>query len=363
MAYAKLRRGLGYSVLKKYNEALSDMTASLETKKLDAEDTCQGLFVRANIFQEMQNYGPAIDDYSLILKEYCPDDYYKKISLLRRGYCYSNIQKHKEAIEDSSRFLNNGSEDPEDIAEAYVVRADGHVGVGQYQEAIVDLTTALESGKLPKESMLNAYVTRCNAYGKLKKYSDAISDCSKAYDLSGNNENIYSILSEYKNLLSKTYDIVYLKDDSYKPYKGKTKLFNTTQPLIIDPENLKVISPFPGIQLEPNEFEEGKQLYNIDLRQSPVGSDCSLLIESDFLIQKLYLESKEIPIDLEIQELKLQDHPKFTLKILLEGLPGQVKEKESLHLLVKSRNGRDHPVTMKLINHRWEVVNDVEKEF
>lgn len=197
-ASSYLNRGLAKYRLKRYDEAVSDLTQSIElvqeklrTVRLDdpggifstrdLDVTLIGAYdLRAICYGSQQKYAEALADHSEAIRlEPRNKGFYTK-----RAICNHRLKDYQAAIEDYNEAIQL---DP-DFALAYRMRGLTHIVLKDFDKALMDFTRAIEIDPQSTE----AYHDRGLAYAAKGESKKAIGDYDHAIQLEPRNASHYN---------------------------------------------------------------------------------------------------------------------------------------------------------------------------
>jgi tetratricopeptide (TPR) repeat protein len=135
---------------------------------------------RGLAYSALGNYGQAIDDYSRAI-EINPDD---AKACNNRGVAYNGLSNYRQAIEDYSRAIEINPS----YADAYNNRGTSYADLGNHRQAIEDYGRAIEI----KPGYAEAYNNRGNAYNALGNHRQAIENYSRAIEIKPGYADAYS---------------------------------------------------------------------------------------------------------------------------------------------------------------------------
>ncbi|MBA7532814.1 Photosystem I assembly protein Ycf3 [subsurface metagenome] len=160
-------RGIVYSLLKKYSNALKDYTKAIEL----IPEYAHAYYNRGNVYDKLDKHTEALEDYAKAI-ELDPED---AQAYNNRGNTYYKLDKHTEALEEYSKAIELDSK----YAQAYYNRGVTYDELDKHTDALEDYSKAIE---LDPE-YAQAYYNRGNTYYKLDKPSDALEDYNSAWKL------------------------------------------------------------------------------------------------------------------------------------------------------------------------------------
>ena len=172
-----LTRGMLYTTMERYDDAIADYTYATELKP----DYVLAYSARASVYADMGgHYEQAIADYDRAI-ELDPENirYYNK-----RGVAYKNIGRYEAAADSYDRAIEIAPDDPI----AYNNRGLVYYYMGYNAKAITDYDRAIE---LDPE-FADAYAGRGHAHYNLGHYDDAIADFSSAIEIDPANTSAYA---------------------------------------------------------------------------------------------------------------------------------------------------------------------------
>lgn len=171
-------RGIVYSDLKNYNQALSDFN-----KAIEINPQYQNAYNnRGIVYQSIHNYTQAINDFNKVI-ELNPTH---SIAYRNRGVAYNSLGRYTQALND----LNIAIELNPQYANAYHSRGYAYNNLGMYGQALNDLNIAIELN--PQDP--KARHTRGITYANSGNLQNAIIDLQKAIELDDKYAYAYSNL-------------------------------------------------------------------------------------------------------------------------------------------------------------------------
>lgn len=187
-------RGIAYSKLKDYSQALADYDSAIA---LESDAAKKVYYNRALTYSKLKQYPQAIADYSKVIT-FNPKN---GKAYNNRGTSYKAIREYESAIADYSKAIEINSKD----AFAYYNRGLVYYNLKQYPQGIADLDKAISYD--PKNAV--SYNNRGNIYFALKEYQKAIADLDQAVSLDPtyvdgyyNRGNVYKRLKQYPKALA-----------------------------------------------------------------------------------------------------------------------------------------------------------------
>jgi len=180
--YYYYRRGIEFSNLKKYQEAINDYSAAIESNRNNASY----YYNRGIAYSNLKKYQEAINDYSAAIKlDRNNASYYYK-----RGIEFSNLEDYKKAIKDCSRAVKL---EPSYISYAYLGKI--FYNLKDYDKALKNCNKAIESDS----TVSVLFVNRGKIHSKQKKYKESIKDYDEAIKLDNNEmaKELKEIISNY----------------------------------------------------------------------------------------------------------------------------------------------------------------------
>jgi protein O-mannosyl-transferase len=164
---AYYNRGIAYSELRNYRQAIGDYDKVIEIKPKYTEAYSN----RGNAYLHLGNDRQAIGDFDKAI-EINPKH---ERAYNNRGTAYSNLGNDTQAIRDYDKAVEINPK----YEKAYNNRGKSYSLLGNYRQAIGDYDKAIEIN--PKYA--KAYNNRGNAYTKLGNYRQAIGDFDKAIEI------------------------------------------------------------------------------------------------------------------------------------------------------------------------------------
>ena len=139
-------RAMAYSHIGNFPSAITDFNVAIKTGMPGTIDYGKADVYtdRADAEMGLQQFGPAISDYTSALK-YQPSTPKTPDRLVRRAHCYAGLGKQKEAIDDMTKCLRYRIKQNDHIAAAYLYRAQLYTQAKNYDKAIADLTATLKA--------------------------------------------------------------------------------------------------------------------------------------------------------------------------------------------------------------------------
>lgn len=168
---AYVNRGLAYSALGKYAEALADADKALSLIQPDgyaARFSSLANQVKAQVHRAQKDHKTAVAFYTKAIAI----DSSNSLLFNGRGVCYLVLDQHDQAIKDFSKAI----ELEPTLSQPYVNRAVAYRAIKNCDAAIRDTTDAMRLAP----SDVGPYINRANCYFDLKKYDEAITDLTKA---------------------------------------------------------------------------------------------------------------------------------------------------------------------------------------
>ena len=174
-AEAYNNRGVAYSALEQYQQAITDYSQAIQLNPAFAA----AYYNRGSVYAGLKRYQLAITDYNsaILQNPSYASAYYN------RGNANYNIKQYQKAISDYSNSIAFDA----NHALAYYNRGMAYAALKQYRQAIDDYNKTLQMDN----SVVGAYNNRGLVYKALEKYQLAISDFNKAILLSPNNGALY----------------------------------------------------------------------------------------------------------------------------------------------------------------------------
>ena len=156
-------RGEAYYHLKLYDEALNDVSKSLQLNPKNH----YSYMLRAAIHDRMKKTHDAIDDLSRAIS-LNPQN---ATSFRMRGAGYLTLGENDKALKDLNRAILLG----EQSSAVYQNRALVYEALGRYEEAVHDLTASLQMDPLHQNVLLH----RAWAYGCLRSFDKGLQDLAR----------------------------------------------------------------------------------------------------------------------------------------------------------------------------------------
>jgi tetratricopeptide (TPR) repeat protein len=156
-------RGIAFSAVRKYEEAISSFTRAIKLKPLASEVILR----RAQIFQGMNKAAEAAGDYTRVI-ELEPDNFE---AFFNRASCHSGRGALKRKIEDLSKVI----ELKPDFLRAYYERAEVFWLDKLFDEALSDYTKIIELDP----GSTDAYYWRGTIFQSLGDIPRAVEECNK----------------------------------------------------------------------------------------------------------------------------------------------------------------------------------------
>ncbi|MCS3901502.1 tetratricopeptide repeat protein [Methanococcus voltae] len=215
-------RGIVYSELKQYDNAINDFTTAIMLKNNDPKL----YFNRGTLYKILKKYSEALKDYdmALSLNSKYTDVY------LNRGIIYSELKKYDKAIDDFTTAISIRKD-----SKSYSNRGLIYTKLKMYNNAMEDFNNALNIDY----TNTDAYENRGCLYGELKKYNNAMEDFQKADELKNDSNTKYNLGTLYKML--KKYD---------------KALFYLNKALELDNKNVKALINRRNIYVELREYDK-----------------------------------------------------------------------------------------------------------
>jgi len=178
-----------------FEKALESYTKAIEMDRNDFS-----LFLtRGDVFSMLKEYNNAISDYSEAIKNPSFSEASKKNSIFSKAYFnrsnfYCNINKFKEAIDDISEYIRHN---PDDTL-GYNMKASYYCRAGDWDKAINEFSSSIK-----KSPNFDAYYFLGTINFDRQEYEKALSNFTLAYNLSPNNIRICDWMGETLCLLGR----------------------------------------------------------------------------------------------------------------------------------------------------------------
>ncbi len=181
-------RGRSYFYLGNYKETINDFGSISDFDRILDIDRYRGelLLLRGSSFFEVKKYPEAIDDLTK-----CIEFGYGGVAPYEiRGNVFLHLTKYKEAIEDYTKVISREKNN------TYVYRTRGvcFAKLGEFEKSIEDFNEAIKINGTVSES----YSNRGLSYYHLKNYEKAVIDFRKALSLNPNDK----LASHYMKILT-----------------------------------------------------------------------------------------------------------------------------------------------------------------
>lgn len=170
---AQSMRGMAYLSVEKIPEAIADLTAAIDSKKMRSRQVLMYLS-RGVAYSHQDKYGEAIADLTSAIAI----DPKNQQLWLTRGSLYQRSKNFDKAVEDLTRGVQLDPNGPNQ-AIFLSARADVYSQAGKSDLALKDLNRAVKL----KPQDPNAYMNRAAEYIKTKNWPNAIQDLDKVIDL------------------------------------------------------------------------------------------------------------------------------------------------------------------------------------
>lgn len=174
-AGAYSNRGLVYEVLKRYTEALADFTQSIT---LDPT-YMKAHYNRGHVYEMLERYDDALVDYGTAIRI----EPSNAGSWYNRGNIYLRLQRYEEALSDFTRTIELNPDD----AHAFNNRGYSFGCVRRYDEALADLNHAIAIDS----TFTHAYFNRGITYVNIQRFDKALADFRQAIQLDATNRDAY----------------------------------------------------------------------------------------------------------------------------------------------------------------------------
>lgn len=170
---AQSMRGMAYLALEKIPEAITDLTAAIDSKKMRSRQVLMYLS-RGVAYSHQDKYAEAIADLNSAILI----DAKNQQLWLTRGSLYQRNKNFDKAIEDLTKGMQLDPNGPNQ-AIFLSARADVYSQTGKSELAMKDLNRAIKL----KPQDPNAYMNRAAENIKAKNWTNAIQDLDKVIDL------------------------------------------------------------------------------------------------------------------------------------------------------------------------------------
>ncbi|RIA95114.1 hypothetical protein C1645_758209 [Glomus cerebriforme] len=167
-----------------YNEAISDFCIVLQNAQND-EFSISSLSSRGALYRELRKYKEALEDLSKVI-EYNPTC---SFALAQRGSVYNKLNRYSEALDDLNAVLTCATASDEDKLFARAERGDIFCKTNKFYEASCDLDFVLEQD--PRNVF--AISRRGYIFYMLKKWDLSLKTLNEALTLDKTNYYSYSI--------------------------------------------------------------------------------------------------------------------------------------------------------------------------
>ncbi len=169
---AQSMRGMAYLALEKIPEAIADLTAAIDSKKMRSRQVLMYLS-RGVAYSHQDKYAEAIADLNSAILI----DPKNQQLWLTRGSLYQRSKNFDKAIDDLTKGLQLDPNGPNQ-AIFLSARADVYSQAGKADLALKDLNRAIKL----KPQDPNAYMNRAAEYIKAKNWTNAIQDLDRVID-------------------------------------------------------------------------------------------------------------------------------------------------------------------------------------
>jgi len=174
-AGAYSNRGLAYEILRRYPEALADFTQSITLDPTYAK----AHYNRGHVYETLGQYDDSLVDYSAAIR-IAPSS---AASWYNRGNTYLHMQRFEEVLSDFTHAIEL---DPDD-AHAFNNRGYAYGCVRRYDEALADLNHAIAMDSTSP----HAYFSRGTTYVNMQRFDDALADFRHVIQLDPMNRDAY----------------------------------------------------------------------------------------------------------------------------------------------------------------------------
>ena len=289
-------RGATYDNLQLYDQALFDLTQSIELDQTYAGAYCN----RGLVYFNLHRYEEALADYDAAIRL----DPALASTYNNRGLVYNRLHKYNEALADYNKAIEI---DPL-YGAAYANRAMTHSNLKEYNRAVADYDRAIDL----EPSNARAYYNRGETYSLLKQYDKALEDVehsikldpylSSAYVSRG---NIYARLERLETALQDYSRAIELNDRDETGYvrrgtvyamlnRFEDALADLTRAIQVDSYNAEAYSKRGQVYQEFRRYEESL-------------SDCSRAIQLNPFSDDGYLNRAKAYLDLHRYEEAIAD--------------------------------------------------------
>jgi tetratricopeptide (TPR) repeat protein len=183
-----LERALAYDAIGESKNAIDDINKHLQITEGSSISKNQYrliYFVKAYNYIKLENFESALNEYNTYIKVNDSDG----LMLRERGACLYRLGRKVEAIQDFTKAINLPLDDAYNIDAkifAYTMRALAKEDLGDYYGALKDVDFALELGD--KSNM--PFIIRGNIMLKQKSYNSAIANFNIALEKDDKNTDV-----------------------------------------------------------------------------------------------------------------------------------------------------------------------------
>lgn len=202
----------------------------------------QVLKVRANLYEEQENYSAAVGDFLKVLEYYSQlkdksmiDNLYEEILT-----CYEELKQYNQVVAWSTKIIHNDT--IEVSYDTYYRRACAYKELGEEAKAQADFKKTIElfakANENHKDTIvweMDDYLTRSKCYSNLGMYDNAL-------------EDIESAIKCLKSVYPEFFYEKYTKDSFVK--------YNEDEKAIVQEDVLKLFEQLLNIQLNTNKLNE-----------------------------------------------------------------------------------------------------------
>jgi len=199
-AFAYFLRGLIYSELSKYKEAIADFDKALIIDPL----LIQAVNGKIEVYKKQKNDNKALDAYQEAIKI----EPTNSLLYYNSGVLLAEMNRKEEAEVAISKAIEIKSDDPRYL----LARATINYEIGNYEKSLIDLNQLIKVNKKvaskDKNFGIEAYIYRGNIHFEMNNHQEAVSDYSIVLeampnkpDILFNRGNSYIFLGDYKKAI------------------------------------------------------------------------------------------------------------------------------------------------------------------
>lgn len=161
------RRGETYRLMGKHDKALADFTQAIKLNEKDVRAIAE----RGQTYYQLGQYEQALSDFNRVIELDESNDQ----AVTARGDCYFQMRRYEEAIRDFTLSINLNEKNSYSLA----FRGLTHLQMNNTEDALADFTHAIEID----EKFAWAIAKRGEVYYQMEKFNDAIVDFTRAIEL------------------------------------------------------------------------------------------------------------------------------------------------------------------------------------